>query len=1049
MFGRLENGANNQEIKDASIHLRQIVLPQFAGLLDAAKIVVSSAEELVEALHANGINLRYLGNLRYFTSSEMIKKLIFSEMICRCLKNLINRRMRTVVIRGTSEHIFRAEMLRIFNQLFGESMVSDFFWTQLLKILLLAKYKDCLAATELDRTYDLRDLISVSHIFQVVQHRTGVFFSPATIARYELLVTVEEEGSSSSAKSANPFPFSDSDLQSIEPVSKSMKSISSKSSLQRVLKSVEQSLPSNPYQFMSSPAEYVEKVIVPWRSACERIRFVFGSISREAANVSLHLALLCMLYPNEELCSEAVSLLVDAKGVYIDNFERLGLGTIGIFYHVMGRIQQYNHQYANAARLYLISFGAYLRQAGSSIAAFWKMRISERGFQAAVHPVVMLVLNQFTTICWDQFLHHESFNDFSITFSDLCRVLPFPGDQSARLRVFNNNIPIGVQQIIVSRLQQSTVLDDKIDLFENLATFDGELDISDHACSSWVEKVLAMNDTMETTHSVDAIRHFQFALEFIPEGNYYFAVPHNGFFTHGKDALKLEYLTGPKSQGFSVKTRDNDGVEPGYVSGKIILPAGSIFLPEVQSETDLDLSELLPRPEEGEILYFEIRSDDENLTFSIQVRPPERSPPTHFVLNYGPFNRYELLPLPLPMENIDAVQVRCICDPFVMMVLTRDGRLLSRSSSSDSCYSGRSGDNALLAPLDGIVGRQFVKFHIGIHGAEFIGNIFPTFLFAGLTSAGEIYTYGSNVTGAVGVADRDRTKVPRLLIQLHGTPIANFAAGVSFICALTMDGQPFIWGEFWAIKKFIWRSGDDSVINELYDTKPMRFGASPISVKLPEGEKCSWVSAGASHVVLLTDHGDVYYAGQDWGIAQDSPKQAELNSWTLLELRDQVSHETIRMKSSACGYAHTLLLSEDGRVFAFGANQYGQLGDSTLDPRQFSSDLKPVEFSRFGIARPHIVQVAAYEFCSAALDTDGVVWIWGRTAIIPVRLELKVPQKIQSIAYICSRVLDLSFDAPRMSPIQLRTYITLLFEPCASVLTHLSFRRAQETGPQG
>eukprot|EP01122_Echinamoeba_exundans_P010551 TRINITY_DN3977_c0_g2_i1.p1 TRINITY_DN3977_c0_g2~~TRINITY_DN3977_c0_g2_i1.p1 ORF type:complete len:2020 (-),score=323.99 TRINITY_DN3977_c0_g2_i1:241-6300(-) len=1017
MFGRLENGTNNQEIKDASIHLRQIALPQFAGLLDAAKIVVSSAEELVEAMHAHGINLRYLGNLRYFTSSETIKKLIFSEMICRCLKNLINRRMRTVVIRGTSEHVLRAQMLHVFNQLFGESMVSDFFWTQLLKILLLAKYKDCLAATELDRTYDLRDLISVSHIFQVVQHRTGVFFSPATIARYEEMVTELDDGSSGSAKNSNPFPFSDTDLQSIEPVSKNMKSICSKTSLQRVLKSLEQSLPPNPYAFMSSPAEYEEKVVIPWRMALERIRIVFGSISRESANYSLHLALLCMLYPNEESVREAISLLNEAKAVYTENFERLGLGTIGLFYHVLGRIQQVKGQYANAAKLYLISFGAYLRQAGSSIAAFWKLRITERGFQASVHPVVMLVLNQLVSICWDQYLHHEAFNEFSITFSDLCRVLPFPGDKAARIRVFNTNLPLAIRQIVSSRMQQNAALDHKLELFENLASFDGQLDISDPACSSWVEKVLAMNDTMETTHSVDALRHYQFALEFIPEGNYLFVVPHSGYYTHGQGPVKVEYLIGAKSLGFSAKVRITDGIEPGgYRAGKMVLPAGGIILPTAQAETELDLSAVLPCPDEGQVTYFEFRSDDENATFSLQSRSPKLPPPKHLVLNYGPFNRFDLLPLPAQLEERDAVQVRCLSDPYLAMVLTRDGQLLS-TSTSDSVYAGRVGGGDVLAPLDGIVGRQFVKFHVGVHGAEFYGSNFPTFLFAGLTSAGEIYTYGSNSTGAVGVADKDRTKVPRLLIQLHGTPIANFAAGLSFICALTMDGQPFIWGEFWAIKNFLWRTTDDGVVNDRYDTKPMRFGASPISLKLPEGEKCSWVSAGATHVVLVTDHGDIYYAGQDWGLPADDPKHCDLASWTLLELRDPVSRETIRIQSAACGYAHTLLLTKDGRVFAFGANQYGQLGDSTVEPRQFSSDLQPVEFSRYGLAQPRIVHVAAYEFCSAALDSEGCVWLWGRTAIAPVRLELRVPQKIQAIEYISARVLDLSFEPPRMKRI--------------------------------
>ncbi len=44
-----------------------------------------------------------------------------------------------------------------------------------------------------------------------------------------------------------------------------------------------------------------------------------------------------------------------------------------------------------------------------------------------------------------------------------------------------------------------------------------------------------------------------------------------------------------------------------------------------------------------------------------------------------------------------------------------------------------------------------------------------------------------------------------------------------------------------------------------------------------------------------------------------------------------------------CGYAHVLALTDDGRLYAWGSNVYGQLGNGTktnlLMPTQVATDL--------------------------------------------------------------------------------------------------------------
>src|SRR5690606_28028060 len=73
----------------------------------------------------------------------------------------------------------------------------------------------------------------------------------------------------------------------------------------------------------------------------------------------------------------------------------------------------------------------------------------------------------------------------------------------------------------------------------------------------------------------------------------------------------------------------------------------------------------------------------------------------------------------------------------------------------------------------------------------------------------------------------------------------------------------------------------------------------------------------------------------------------------------------------ARGYDHTLLLSEDGTLYACGDNSVGQLGDGTTD----ASDT-PVEISAFG----EVIAITASSSASFALTADGDVYAWGDNA---------------------------------------------------------------------
>jgi alpha-tubulin suppressor-like RCC1 family protein len=69
-----------------------------------------------------------------------------------------------------------------------------------------------------------------------------------------------------------------------------------------------------------------------------------------------------------------------------------------------------------------------------------------------------------------------------------------------------------------------------------------------------------------------------------------------------------------------------------------------------------------------------------------------------------------------------------------------------------------------------------------------------------------------------------------------------------------------------------------------------------------------------------------------------------------------------------CGGEHSLALKDDGTVWAWGANMYGQCGDASLG--NINSPIQVMGL--FGI-----ISVAGGEDHSLALKSDGTVWAWG------------------------------------------------------------------------
>lgn len=81
-----------------------------------------------------------------------------------------------------------------------------------------------------------------------------------------------------------------------------------------------------------------------------------------------------------------------------------------------------------------------------------------------------------------------------------------------------------------------------------------------------------------------------------------------------------------------------------------------------------------------------------------------------------------------------------------------------------------------------------------------------------------------------------------------------------------------------------------------------------------------------------------------------------------------------RLYGNANGANHSIYLKDNGMVWAWGGNSYNQLGDGTTNQRNIPGEVRLAD----GSSLQNIITVASGNFHTVALKTNGTVWAWGR-----------------------------------------------------------------------
>ena len=231
-----------------------------------------------------------------------------------------------------------------------------------------------------------------------------------------------------------------------------------------------------------------------------------------------------------------------------------------------------------------------------------------------------------------------------------------------------------------------------------------------------------------------------------------------------------------------------------------------------------------------------------------------------------------------------------------------------------------------------------------------------------LTLSNDVYTAGSWISGLLG--HDERANVHRLkklrqfaqLKQLQPTnPIISIGCGDRHSVALHASGELYTWGG--TLYGKLGRTGDSN--NTYYLVSSLA------------GKRVTHVACGNCHTAVSTDDGEVYTFGGGGKHFNKGALGTGDTEDSMLPRRIPTFGNSIIVRNVCCGGYHTLALTADRRVYAWGRGEFGQLG---LGHDNNETEPKLIE----ALAQAGRVTVlAAGENHSLAACDNGEVYSWG------------------------------------------------------------------------
>ena len=255
-------------------------------------------------------------------------------------------------------------------------------------------------------------------------------------------------------------------------------------------------------------------------------------------------------------------------------------------------------------------------------------------------------------------------------------------------------------------------------------------------------------------------------------------------------------------------------------------------------------------------------------------------------------------------------------------------------------------------------------------------------------SDGNAYAWGDNTYGQLGNGTTKPQTTP-VMVKKPDTKTypdrptdftyVQVSAGYQYSLALGSDGYAYAWGY-----NNYGQLGNNTTSGNDPNPVPVRVRDPANPTDKSKGLKTTQVSAGGDHSLALGSDGYVYAWGNNYyGQLGNNTSGDNADSHVPVRVRDPANPDDaskgLKTTQVSAGYSHSLALGSDGYAYAWGNNEYGQLGNNTSNydanpaPVRVRDPANPDDASK-GLKT---TQISAGEKHSLAIDTDGNAKTWG------------------------------------------------------------------------
>ena len=214
------------------------------------------------------------------------------------------------------------------------------------------------------------------------------------------------------------------------------------------------------------------------------------------------------------------------------------------------------------------------------------------------------------------------------------------------------------------------------------------------------------------------------------------------------------------------------------------------------------------------------------------------------------------------------------------------------------------------------------------------------------------------------------------------------AAGQFHTVAIKNDGTLWAWG-----RNSYGQLGDGNGGTGITSPVPVQVSETDNNGNSISGDKWIAVSAGAAHTVAIRNDGTLWAWGiNNYGQLGDGTDGTGSEKTYPVQVSETdfygypISGD--KWISVSAGVYHTVAIRNDGTLWAWGDNRYGQLGDGTggvLPVTEANNKPLPVQVSEtdnnsIPISGDKWIAVSAGYYHAVAIRNDGTPWTWGRNS---------------------------------------------------------------------